>query len=284
MVKQALGRGFDSLIPKDFDRQLLGNNQHRVQNVLISDILPNSEQPRNTFRDQELHELTQSVQTHGVLQPIIVVRQKNNKYKIVAGERRWRAASAAGLTHIPTIVRSLQDLEQAEIALIENIQRVDLSPLEQALAIERLQQHFNLTLEQIAQKLGRAISTVSNTTRLLKLPQDAARALAEGRISEAHARAILSLTNHPNLQQQLLDNILTNNWTVRQAEQFAVAAKQGEASQRAKARTESETPYTKAVSKKLAAPVSVRHTAKGGQLIIKFTSEKDLKRIIKQIG
>src|SRR5262249_200531 len=150
MAKKSLGRGFDVLIPKDFDNTMLQEDQNRVQKLLISDIIPNKKQPRSTFDTQAHNELVDSVKRHGVLQPIIVVRSGDRKYRMVAGERRWRAASSANLTHIPAIVRSLQELEQLEIALIENIQRVDLSPLEQAVAIQRLQQQFSMALDAVA--------------------------------------------------------------------------------------------------------------------------------------
>jgi ParB family chromosome partitioning protein len=169
MAKQALGRGFDILIPKEVDKTILEEDKHRVQKVLIQDIIPNPEQPRREFDERALSELAESIKRHGILQPIIVMRQ-GEKYHIIAGERRWRASKSAGLTHIPAIVRSLEELERVELALIENIQRVDLSPLEQALSVYKLQQQFNLALEDVAKKLGKAPSTISNLTRLLQLP------------------------------------------------------------------------------------------------------------------
>jgi ParB family chromosome partitioning protein len=159
-ARQSLGRGFGSLIPEDLDKAILEEDKHRVQKLLIQDVTPNPDQPRREFDEAQLKDLAESIQRHGVLQPIIVVRSDSrNGYKIIAGERRWRAAQAAKLSHIPAIVRSLEELEQVELSLIENIQRVDLSPLEQALAVLKLQQQFNLTLDQIAQKLGKASST-----------------------------------------------------------------------------------------------------------------------------
>ncbi|HXY18039.1 MAG TPA: ParB/RepB/Spo0J family partition protein, partial [Candidatus Nitrosopolaris sp.] len=183
--KQALGRGFEALIPKDFDASMLEEDKHRVQKILIQDISPNPQQPRREMDEAALAELAESIKTHGVLQPIIVVKAGNG-YQIVAGERRWRAAKAAKLSHMPAIVRSLKELERIELSLIENIQRVDLSPLEQALSVFKLQQQFNLALEDIAKKLGKAPSTISNLTRLLQLPESARQALKDGRISEGH--------------------------------------------------------------------------------------------------
>jgi ParB family chromosome partitioning protein len=261
---------------------MLEEDKHRVQKILTQDIKPNPDQPRREFDQAALAELTASIKQHGVLQPIIVVRAGNG-YQVVAGERRWRAAKAAQLQNIPAIVRSLEELEQVELALIENIQRVDLSPLEQAMSVYRLQQQFNLGLEEIAQKLGKAPSTVSNLSRLLNLPDDARQALADNKISEGHARAILALRNLPDKQEELLRCILDNAWTVRQAEQFAVAAKRGADSNKARANTASETALTKDLGRRLGSEVKIKHTAKGGQLIIHFESEDDLSRISEQL-
>ena len=281
-AKQSLGRGFDVLIPKDFDSAILEEDQHRVQALLITDIKPNPGQPRRTFSQPELDELSTSIKRHGVLQPIIVVRS-GNSYEIVAGERRWRAAKAAGLKNIPAIVRSLEELERIELSLIENIQRVDLSPLEQAMSVYKLQHQFNLELEKIAEKLGKAPSTVSNIARLLQLPDSARHALEEGKISEGHARAILALRANPAKQEELLRYILNNSWTVRQAEQFAVAAKKGSTTEKAKARAGSESGITRKLSQKLGSPVKVKHLAKTVQLIIEFKSEAELEQKTKNL-
>lgn len=281
--RQALGRGFDALIPTELDESILQEDPSRVQKLLITDIVPNQGQPRREWNDQAMSELTQSVRSHGVLQPIIVVRH-GNKYRIVAGERRWRAATAAGLKNLPAIVRSLQELEQIELAIIENIQRVDLSPMEQAMAVYKLQHQFSLTLEQIAKKLGKAPSTISNMARLLQLPDQARQALTDGRISEGHARAILALKEKPQKQQELLSCILSNGWSVRQAEQFVLAAKKGANRQAAVDNTKSDNVLTKLLSQRLATPVKIKHTAKGGQLIIHFKDDEQLKKLAERLG
>jgi len=280
--KQALGRGFEALIPKDIDASILEEDKHRVQKILISDIKPSPTQPRREFDQAALSELSKSIEQHGVVQPIIVVRNKNG-YLIVAGERRWRAARDAGLKELPAIVRSLQELEQIELSLIENIQRVDLSPLEQGLAVYKLQQQFNLTLEDIAVKLGKAPSTVSNLTRLLQLPEPARQALKGGKINEGHARAILALRGDSAKQAELLGSVLNNGWTVRQAEQFAVAAKKGHTADSAKHRTASQTELTRQIGRKLGSDVKIKHTARGGQLIIGFKDDQDLQRLAQKL-
>jgi ParB family chromosome partitioning protein len=275
-----LGRGLDVLIPKELDTSLLEEDKNRVQKLLIQDIKPNPDQPRREMDGTALSELAVSIPRHGVIQPIIVVRSKGqNGYTIVAGERRWRAAKAANLKNVPAIVRSLEELEQIEIALIENIQRVDLSPLEQALSVFKLQQQFNMSLEEIAKKLGKAPSTISNLTRLLGLPEAAREALRQGKISEGHARAILALKDKPAKQDELLSCILNNKWNVRRAEQFVTEArKRPGATQR---------PENQAVVEKLGshlgAEVKIKSSGAGGQIIIHFKDPQHLQKIVKNL-
>jgi ParB family chromosome partitioning protein len=281
--KQPLGRGLSALISSDLDQSLLEEDSQRIQKLLIQDIVPNPDQPRREFDQSALEELADSIRQHGVVQPVIVVRH-NEGYRIVAGERRWRAAQLAQLTHLPAIVRSMKELEELELSLIENIQRVDLSPLEQALSVYKLQQQFNLSLDDVAKKLGKATSTISNLTRLLQLPDSAMQALRDAKITEGHARAILSLKAWPDKQEELLRSILDNNWTVRQAEQFATAAKAGADAEAAKNRTASETDLTKNLGEKLGTKVQIKYTAKGGQLIIRFNSDEHLAEISRQLS
>ena len=283
MARQSLGRGIDSLIPKDLDKTILEEDQHRIQRLLISDVSPSANQPRGEFDETALGELISSVKRHGVLQPIIVVRD-GSKFTIVAGERPWRAAQAAGLTRIPAIVRSPQELGKNELSLIENIQRVDLSPLEQALSLYKLQHQFNLALDEIAQKLGKAPSTISNLIRLLQLPDSARVALSGAKISEGHARAILALKNFPQLQEKLLENILSGGWTVRQAEQFVKDARGGEARKTFDQLTPQQSGFAAKMSDRLGAPVEIKRSSRGGRVIIKFKSDAELQKIADQLG
>jgi ParB family chromosome partitioning protein len=281
---KGLGRGFDALIPKDFDNTLLLDQDERVQKIPVDKLVPNPDQPRQTFDDAALQELAASIKQHGVLLPLMVTSVREGNYHIIAGERRWRAAKIAKLSTVPAIVRTLKEIEQIEISLIENVQRVDLTPLEQAVTIERLHGQFNLTYDQIATRLGKASSTIANTVRLLQLPADAQKALREGDISEGHARAILALKDHPDQQEYLLRAITAHSWSVRQAERFVTSVKQGIATpQEARERTETETPVTKALGKRLGTTVHVRRMAHGGKLEIRFKDDQDLERIISQI-
>lgn len=279
-----LGRGFGVLIPEDFDNSLLTEEKERVQKLLISTISPNPDQPRSQFDDNLLQELASSIKRHGILQPIVVRTLGPDTYGIVAGERRWRAAQMAGLSHMPAIVRSLEELEELELALVENVQRVDLSPLEQAVSIQRLHDQFSLAYEQIAKRLGKAPATISNTVRLMQLPPTAQQALRDGLITEGHARAVLALKGLDQKQAELLDFILKNKWTVRQAEQFVVATKRGAPSVDAKKQLHVTTPATQKLSQNLGAPVSIRRSARGGKLEIAFKTDADLDKLLKQLG
>lgn len=280
-----LGKGLDALIPTDFDPSLLIDSKDRIQKLLITKISPNPDQPRRYFEQQALNELAASLRQFGVLQPLIVVPLNDGNYRIVAGERRWRAAQIAKLKELPVIIREPAELEELEIALIENVQRVDLSPLEQAISIERLHQQFNLTYRQIAERLAKAETTVSNLVRLLQLPESAREALSKNLITEGHARAVLSLKPFPEAQEELLRHILEKGWSVRQAEQFATAHKQGAKQEvSAKERVATETPETKRLSKRLKTPVSVRRMAKGGRLEIHFESDEALSELINRLS
>lgn len=278
---KGLGKGFDALISNDFDKSLLLTSEDRIEKVPVDRLRPGKHQPRTHFDESALKELAASIKRHGVVQPLVITPEKDGSYNLVAGERRWRAAKIAGLKDVPAIIRQREDLEQLEVALIENVQRVDLSPLEQAVSIERLHEQFNLSYEEIAGRLGKGVSTVSNVVRLLQLPEPAREALAGGKITEGHARAILSLKGDPERQDYLLKAIVSQGWSVRQAERFATSVKTGvKQTKQAHARTQTETAETKKLSKKIGAPVHVKRTARGGRLEITFRSDDELARII----
>lgn len=282
-TKAGLGKGFDALIPTDFDNSILNEPGEKVQKIDLSQVKPNPDQPRKNFDEEALKELAASIKQFGIVQPLVAT-QVGSDYVIIAGERRWRAAKLAGLDKVPVIVRSHKELEQLEIALIENVQRVDLSPLEQAESIQRLNQQFSMSLEAIAKRLGKAPTTVNNIVRLLQLPDDAKRALSNGKISEGHARSVLALKDNPEKQQELLDSIIKYGWSVRQAEQFVTTTKQGAKSPaETTKRMATTTKETKRLEKTLGTPVSIRRTAKGGRLELHFTSEDDLQKLIDKL-
>lgn len=279
MPTNRLGRGFDSLIPQNFDASLLTAEDERIRKIGTGDLMANPEQPRVTFDEAELAGLAKSIKEHGILQPLVVT-PNGDKFYIIAGERRWRAAKKAGLSTVPAVVRTSKQLERLELALVENVQRVNLSPLEQAASIQILHDQFNLSFDAIAARLGKATVTVHNTARLMLLPEVVKKALIDKKISEGHARSILALKEEA-AQLKLLEQIVKHGWSVRQAERYVVAHREGATSvSSAKKRVATTTPQTKKLSSTLKAPVSLKRTAKGGKLEIAFKSESDLKRII----
>jgi len=282
-----LGRGFASLIPTDvldetFDPTADGEQSSELRNIKHSDITPNPDQPRRHFDDEALEELAASIREHGIIQPLVVTPQGGG-YQIVAGERRWRAAGIAGLEKVPAIIRTLSEQHKLELALIENLQRRDLNPLETATAYLKLHNQFNLTYEEIGHRVGgKAVSTISNVLRLLQLPADAKQALVEGQISEGHARQLLALDDDA-AKTQLLKLIIREGWSVRKTEQYVVGYKRGEIEDTKQAsaikNTRQETDFTKSLSQRLSLPVVQKTTAKGGQIIISYNSDDELEAL-----
>lgn len=281
MAKTGLGKGFGSLLPDSFDQSILLDKQDRIQKVLIQDIQPNPDQPRRSFDQEAIGELASSIKRYGILQPLVVTKI-DNSYVIVAGERRYHAARKAGLTHVPVLVRSTEELERLEIGLIENMQRVDLSPLEQAVSIARLNEQFNVSYKEIGTRLGKAYTTVVNTVRLLQLPDFAKESLAKGNISEGHARAVLALKDESS-QRELVHNIEQFNWSVRQAEQFVTTNKEEKNSTTNRTNIEKAVvneKKSKNLSTKWGFKVTVAHKGKGGKIAMEFTTRKQLEEFI----
>lgn len=283
-TKPGLGRGLDTLIPKEFDTSILESSD-KVQQISLKNVAPNPDQPRKHFDEAALQELASSIKNHGIVQPLVVIKEGGN-YRIVAGERRWRAAKIAGLNKVPVIVRSMKQLEELEVAIIENVQRVDLSPLEQALSIERLHDQFSLSYGDIAKKLGKAVPTIHNTARLLQLPRAAKDALSKQQITEGHARAILALKDEPERQNELLNSIINFGWSVRQAEQFVNASKKQNSNDKPKGIKKHMATHnedTTKIGQKLNTQVTIKRTAKGGKLEIFFKDDAELERITKTL-
>lgn len=295
--RMGLGRGLDALIPQARPTLPVGG-PGGVQMVDIDRIAPNPRQPRQRFTPEALHELSESIREHGVIQPLIVTQIRTGevdavpRYQLIAGERRLQASKMAGLAMVPVVVREASTQQMLELALIENIQRADLNPLEEALAYRQLMEDFQLTQEQAAARVGKSRVAVANAVRLLKLPNDIQNALAEGSISEGHARAILRLESETD-QHRLLRHIIDDGWSVRQAETF------GEPKVKA-TRTPSE-PATEDVPdegardpqgrlleqqfrRALGTKVTlVRHRSGGGRLIVEFFSDEELQSLHEKI-
>lgn len=290
MSKKGLGRGFESLIPTDvldetFDPTLASDEQiSELRYVKLEDIEPNPEQPRRAFDEAAIQELAASIKEHGVLQPIIVSPGKKG-FTLVAGERRWRASKLAGLIKIPTLVRTLSGQHKLELALIENLQREDLNPMEMATAYAKLKSQFNMTLEQIGLRVGgKSVAAISNFMRLLQLPDFAKKAVADGSISEGHARQILALAEDETTQKDLLKRIVNEGWSVRKAEQYVIGYKKGEKPsdkrEVAVRSTKTETVFTKRFSKQISLPVIQKTMGgRGGQIIISYKTDDDLKKL-----
>ncbi len=282
-AKAGLGRGLGSLIPQDLDTGALIDAGERIEHVVVTKLVPNPDQPRTVFDETALQELADSITHYGIMQPL-VVSPHGGGYSIIAGERRWRAAQLAKLKTVPVIVRTIKQLERLELALVENVQRVDLSPLEQAVSIARLHEQFNLSYSAIAKRLGKAETTLSNVVRLLQLPVHARDALAEGIITEGHARQILALKDMPEKQDELLGLITAHGWNVRQAERYVTSLKAGiQDKTAAAARVALETPETERLSKRYNTSIKIHRMAKGGRLEITFNSDDDLQRILDEL-
>jgi len=192
------------------------SGQEEVRQIRVDEIVPSPYQPRSVFDEERIEELCRTIRTHGVIQPIIV-REKNGKYELIAGERRWRAVRKLGFEHIPAIVRNLNDSQAASVSLIENLQREELTAIEEAMAYQQLIQLHGLTQESLAQRLGKSQSTIANKIRLLQLGEPVRQALLERKITERHARALLALPNE-ELQNKVLGEILEKDLTVKQTE------------------------------------------------------------------
>jgi ParB family transcriptional regulator, chromosome partitioning protein len=192
-------------------------NHEEVKQIPVSHIVPNRFQPRTVFDDQKIAELALTIRTHGIIQPIVVRELENGTYELIAGERRWRAVQKIGWETIPAIIKDFNDTETASVALIENLQREELSAIEEAIAYQKLLELHNLTQEALAQRLGKGQSTVANKLRLLKLPHEVQDALMQKKITERHARALIAL-KHPELQIKLLQEIMEKQLNVKQTE------------------------------------------------------------------
>ena len=213
MMKKGLGKGLGALIASETNDDNTG-----VIEVKINEIEPNSDQPRKYFDDDKLSQLSESIKQHGVIQPIIV-KKDNNMYTIIAGERRWRAAKLAGLTKVPVLIKEYTDKQVMEIALIENLQREDLNPIEEADAYQRLMEEYNLTQEQIADTLGKSRPAIANTLRLLSLPNSIKNYVVSGDLSSGHARCLIVLSEEIK-QQVAARYIIDNKLSVRETEKY----------------------------------------------------------------
>ncbi len=281
--KSGLGKGLGALIPSGIEAEERGAESGPLQ-LEIDQILPNPSQPRQVMEQESLEELAASIREHGILQPLIVSQGETpDQYILIAGERRWRAAKLVGLTTVPVIVREATDQQRLELALIENLQRADLAPLDTAEAYRQLAEEFKLSHDEISVRVGKSRAAVTNTLRLLRLPDAVRIALVENKISEGHARALLGLTS-VQAQAAVLQNVLANDLSVRQTEEL-VRRYSGERAVLVK-RSE-PAPEIQALEARLrdglGTRVTLRHGKKGGTLVIHYYSDEELDGLISQI-
>ena len=280
MNRKALGKGIEALIP-DFETGVPeGESSGGSLDLLIDEIEPNRQQPRKYFDDKKFEELEQSIREHGVLQPVIVQIGENG-YELVVGERRWRASKKAGLKKIPAIIREVTDTESLEIALIENLNRQDLNPIEEADGFARLADEFGLTQEQIAKRMGKSREAVANTLRLLKLPRRVKEDLVAGRLAMGHARALLGLNLDKDIEV-LRQEIVGKGLNVRQTE-ARVNQMRRNAGGSAKKQPAKKDIFIKNLEmefeKSLGTKVEIAARVKGGKLVVTYYSDDDLERI-----
>lgn len=252
-----------------------------VISMRISLVEPNRDQPRKYFDDAAISELADSVRQFGVIQPLLV-QKKDGYYEIIAGERRWRAAKKAGLKEVPVIVKNFSGQEAVEVALIENIQREDLNPIEEAKAYERLVHDFGLSQEEVAGRVSKSRSAVTNSMRLLKLGEDIQKMVENGSISEGHARAILGVSD-PELQRQIADQIVAQKLSVRQTEKLVRELTSSSSKKKEKSVDEAREAIIHDISEKLktalGTKVSIRDNGKRGKIEIEYYSDDELERI-----
>ena len=274
-ARQALGKGLGALIPEKPLAE--GEGKKSFFTCGIEEIQPNPFQPRKTFNNETLQELVQSIREKGILQPLIV-RRKGDRYELIAGERRWRAAQKAGIKEVPILVKDVSESELLELSLIENIQRENLNPIEEAEAYKGLAEQFRLTQEDISQKVGKDRATVANALRLLKLPPEIKQSLAEGKVSVGHARAFLGLDS-PEKQRTAWKKVLAGGLSVRQTENLIRRLRPKTPADPRKGTSE-WVPLIEELQRSLGTRVRIVGRKKRGRIEIEFYSPEELERIL----
>ncbi len=288
-----LGRGLASLIPGADEIPIPGASSNGLAQVPVGEIRANPMQPRMSrgVEAMKLEELAASIREHGILEPLIVTRTTGGggvPFTLVAGERRWRAAQLAGMTHVPVIIKDVAPQQMLEIALIENIQRADLGPLEEAAAFQQLINDFGLTQDQVAERVGKSRVSIANTVRLLKLPGQIQKTLMEGTITEGHARALLSLSSAVD-QLVALEHIVKNALNVRQTEEVVrrmLETRPRQAPYRekpAESRPDGAEEYESKLRARLGTKVSLQRGRKGGRIVIEYYSDEEFSSIFDKI-
>lgn len=264
---KALGRGLDALLP---------DTEEQTTEVALERIIPSAEQPRTQFRETELLELAHSIRQHGLLQPLVVATETADGFRLIAGERRLRASKLAGLTAVPVVVRSTERQAHFELALVENLQRADLTPVEEGKAYAKLLAEADLTQEALAKRLGRSRSKIALCLRLLALPDDIQQSITNGEISAGHAQALLK--HEGTAQQRLLMEIREKGLSVRQAEHW-----NPDRQKRSQTETASATPWLRQLELALGTQIRQRGSAERGQLVIAYHSAEELSDLVERL-
>lgn len=282
--KFGLGKGLGALIPEEIEKKEVKEDKKDSLMIPLNKIKTYSEQPRKFFDNENIAELAESIKNHGIIQPILLRKNKSN-YIIVAGERRFRAAKMLGLKEVPAIIKDLTENEVLEISLIENIQREDLNPIEEAIAYKKLLQEFNLTQQELSSRIGKSRVAITNTMRLLKLDERVQQYLIENVISEAHGRVLLSLENN-DLQYEFAQKVIDNKLSVRDLERSIKLFLEN--SNKPKKESKAVNPYVKDVQNKLqdyfGTKVIIDDKNQKGKIAIEYYSEEDLNRILELIN
>lgn len=282
MINKGLGRGLDSLFsafdeepPKTEEKQ---TTSEKPQEISLNLIDRNTNQPRKLFNEDLLNELAQSIKVHGVIQPIILVK-KDNRYMIVSGERRFRASKMAGLKTIPAIIRSYTESEIAEIALIENLQREDLNPIESAKAIKELIENFKLTQEEVSERIGKSRSAVTNTLRLLALEPEVIKLIENGKLSAGHGKILVSIEDK-DTQVRIANMAVDGKISVRELEKYLqVMANRSPKTQKIKTPSIELVDFAKDLQQRLATKVQIKGTEQKGKIVIDYYNREDLDRL-----
>lgn len=279
MTKKGLGKGLGALIPMIEEK-----DEKNIQEIDIDEIKPNERQPRKAFDEEKIKELASSIKEHGIIQPVILRKIKSG-YELVAGERRWRAARLAGVKKIPAVVKDLTDAEVMQIALIENLQREDLTPLEEAMAYKRLMEEFGMTQEELASRIGKSRSQIANMVRLLSLEEEIQVMINQGKITAGHARALLAVEDSKE-RIKIAKKIAEEKISVRETEELAktISLKSGK---RTKKEQEEINPalihVTEQLQRALGTKVRIKGSERRGRIEIDFYSEDELERILEVI-
>jgi ParB family chromosome partitioning protein len=279
--KRGLGRGLDALLPK---KEKVAPHQIGLEEIPIEFIQPGKYQPRTYFAEESIAELSDSIKAQGIIQPIVLRPIADDRYEIIAGERRWRAAQLAGLENIPAVIRTVDDESAISMSLIENIQREDLNPLEEATALQRLINDFQFTHQEVADAVGKSRSAVTNTLRLTQLAQPVAEMLVAGDLEMGHARALLTL--EVNEQVEVAKQVVARGLNVRQTEALVRAAGKTTGATGVKPGQDADTRRLEQnLGQTLGHPVQIRHTKKGaGKLVISYSSLDELDGILSKMG